>query len=589
MENQKLEDILNLALSATPQEREKSRNLNVGYEPIENTWELIVKYHGDISRIASENVLVEELIAGYAIITIAESLIPALADLEEIEYIEKPKRLFFSILEAKRASCIPPVTIREPFLNGRGTIVAVIDSGIDYTHADFRDENGKTRILNLWDQTIEQDAEKGWIAPEGYVTGVEFGREQIDAALSQPTREERLAVVPSFDSTGHGTAVAGIAAGSGIASQAVNEGVAPQSELLVVKLGNPRPDSFPRTTELMRALAYVVNKAIYYGRPVAINLSFGNTYGAHRGTSLLERYLDNISEIGKNVICVGSGNEGAAMGHTSGNARDIQFVELSIGQYERSVSVQLWKSYVDRFTIEVISPGGVTAQFNDSKEQILRFQMEGTQLLIFVGEPRPYSINQEIYIEFLPSDTYLDSGIWQFRFLPENTVRGQYQMYLPSSTILSQNTRFFRPTPEMTLTIPSTAQKVITVGAYNSEYESYADFSGRGYVYTEEGRSDDTMWGIKPDIAAPGVNIEAPLPGGGYITVSGTSFATPFVTGSAALMMEWGIVRENDSYLYAEKVKAYLQKGARPLRGEALYPNSRVGYGALCLADSLPL
>lgn len=588
MENQKIENILNLALSATPEERAKSMTLDVGYAPAENVWELIVKYHGDISRIVSDSVKVEELIAGYAIITIAENLIPALADLEEIEYIEKPKRLFFSILEAKRASCIPPVTIREPYLSGEGVIVAVIDSGIAYNLDNFRREDGSTRILNLWDQTIEPDADKGWLPPEGYETGVEFGRDQINEALAQATREERQAVVPSFDASGHGTAVAGIAAGNGRASDSVNEGVAPQSELLVVKLGNPGPGSFPRTTELMRALTYVVNKAVYYGRPVAINLSFGNTYGSHRGTSLLERFLDNVSEIGKSVICVGAGNEGAAMGHTAGNAREQQMVELAVGQYERTLSVQLWKSYVDRFTIEIVSPGGVTQRFDDSREQILRFRMEGTELLIYVGEPRPYSVNQEIYLEFLPADTYLDTGIWQFRFLPQNTVRGQYQMYLPSSTVLSEDTRFFRPTPELTLTIPSTAQRVITVGAYDSRFESYADFSGRGYVYAEEGQGGENMWGVKPDLAAPGVEIEAPAPDGGYRSVSGTSFAAPFVTGSAALMMEWGIVRENDAFLYGEKVKAYLQKGARPLRGEDIYPNPRVGYGALCLADSLP-
>lgn len=589
MENQKLENILNLALSATPEERRKSMTLNVGYEPQENTWELIVKYHGDIARIASEAVMVEELIAGYAIITIAESLIPALADLEEIEYIEKPKRLFFSVLEAKRASCILPVTIREPYLSGAGTIIAIADSGIDYAHPDFINEDGSTRILNIWDQTMTATQENGWYAPEGYTMGVEFDREQINEALLQQTREERLAIVPSFDTTGHGTAVAGIAAGNGRASQGINEGVAPRSELIVVKLGNPRPGSFPKTTELMRALAYIVNKAIYYGRPVAINLSFGNTYGSHRGTSLLERFLDNISEVGKNVICVGAGNEGAAMGHTAGNAKELHVVELSVGQYERTLNVQLWKSYVDRFTIEIISPGGIVERFSDRQEQILRFRMEGNELLIYVGEPRPYSVHQEIYIEFLPVDTYLDAGIWQFRFLPENTVRGQYQMYLPSSAVVGDSTRFFRPTPEMTLTIPSTSQKVITVGAYNSQYESYADFSGRGYVYTEEGQDGVNMWGIKPDIAAPGVNIETTMPGGGYNIVSGTSFAAPFVTGSASLMMEWGIVRENDVFLYGEKVKAYLQKGARPLRGEAVYPNPRVGYGALCLADSLPL
>lgn len=589
MENQKLENLLNLALSATPGERERSVNLNVGYNPQENVWELIVKYNGDITRIASEAVSVEPLIAGYAIITIREELIGALAELEEIEYIEKPKRLFFSVMEGKRASCIPAVTVREPYLNGRGVIVAVVDSGIDYFHPDFRNPDGTTRIIALWDQSIAADEEKGWRPPQGYAAGVEFTREQINEALAAQDEAAGRRLVPSRDVSGHGTAVAGIAAGNGSRSGGVNEGVAPASELLIVKLGTPRPESFPRTTELMRALTYVVNKASALGKPAAINLSFGNTYGSHRGTSLLERFLDNVSEIWKSVVCVGSGNEGAAMGHTGGRVRSVQTVELSVGEYERTVNVQLWKDFSDSFQVEVTSPGGRTGRIDTARPAAQRITLENTELLIYVGEPKPYTVYQEIYFDFLPTGVYVDAGIWQFRLIPERIVTGQYQMYLPSSSVLSADTRFFRPTPEYTLTIPSTSEKVVTVGAYNSVYESYADFSGRGYVYTELDNGEENVWFTKPDLAAPGVNITAPEAGGAYAAVSGTSFATPFVTGSAALMMEWGIVRGNDPFLYGEKVKAYLRRGARQLRGEAVYPNPRVGYGALCLADSLPV
>lgn len=215
--------------------------------------------------------------------------------------------------------------------------------------------------------------------------------------------------------------------------------------------------------------------------------------------------------------------------------------------------------------------------------------MEQTDILVYMGEPAPYTVNQEIYFDFIPVGTYLTPGIWTFYLESLQSVTGQYYFYLPSAAVLNKNTRFFTPSPQITLTIPSTAQKVITVGAYDTRYESYADFSGRGYVYPEVSIGLLGPGLVKPDLVAPGVAITAPDTLGGYGEFTGTSFATPFVTGSAALMMQWGIVRGNDPFLYGEKVKAYLRRGARPLRGESTYPNGRVGYGALCLEDSLPV
>lgn len=589
MDSQKLENLLNLALDASPEERTKSENLDVGFNKEAKTWELIVKYHGDIRGILGDQVKAELLIAGYAIITIPEDRIGAFVQLEQIEYVEKPKRLIFSLFEEKSASCVLPVTIRSPFLSGKGILVAVIDSGIDYAHMDFRNKDGSTRILSLWDQSLLPDSEKGQYPPMGYELGVEFSRETINEALRQPTAAERYEIVPSRDITGHGTAVAGIAAGNGNESDGLTQGMAPQSELLIVKLGNPLTGGFPRTTELMRALTYVVNKAVALRKAVSINLSFGNTYGSHDGTSLLERFIDNISEIGRNVICVGSGNEGAAMGHAGGSVSSTQDVELSVGNYETTTNVQLWKNYYDVFQIELLSPGGDRRLIETVKKQTIRATMGMTQQLIYVGEPSPYSVNQEVYFDFLPVNTYIDSGIWTFRLIPQNIVTGQFSFYLPSAVVRNAATSFFRPTPEMTLTIPSTSSKVITVGAYNTTFDSYADFSGRGYVYQATVDKNSGVWVVKPDLAAPGVDIVTTAVNGGYLSMTGTSFAAPFVTGAAALLMEWGIVNRNDIYLYGEKVKAYLRKGAQPIRGQRNYPNELVGWGALCVSQSLPL
>ena len=444
------------------------------------------------------------------------------------------------------------------------------------------------------------------------MTGVEFDKAQIDEALSVSTEIDGNLLVPSVDTSGHGTAVAGIAAGNGLSSDAVNAGVAPESDFIIVKLGTPRADSFPRTTELMRALTYVVRKSLKLQRPLAVNLSFGNTYGAHNGTSLLERFIDNVSEIGRSVICVGSGNEGASGGHTggsvgvtsngaagrtggipagtSGSAASSAIIELVVGNYETGLNVQLWKDYSDRYRVYLRSPVGEEFSVDTDKTGKQTYTLEQTRILLYNGEPAPYITSQEIYFDFLPlgNGSYVNNGVWTFILEPIKTVTGNYTFYLPSETVRSEQTRFVRPTPDVTLTIPSTASKVITVGAYQTVLEAYADFSGRGYLYQDRLGSRTEGAFIKPDLAAPGVGILAPTREGTYAAVSGTSFATPFVTGAAALLMQWGIINGNDPYLYGEKVKAYLRKGAQPIRGERVYPNERVGYGALCFSSSLP-
>ncbi|MBQ6806316.1 MAG: S8 family serine peptidase [Lachnospiraceae bacterium] len=614
MDSQKRENLLNLALDSSEEEREKSLELNIGFEKEDRTWEVIVKYHGDLRQGLSSFlnapqgnlVRIEDLIAGYAILTIPESYMDALTEVEEIEYIEKPKRLFFEVLQGKQVSCIVPGSQFATTIQGQGVLIAIIDSGIAYRNMDFRKADGTTRIRYLWDQTldagqIQQAGNREYAPPEGFQTGVEFNEAQINEALQAETEAEGFQLVPSIDTSGHGTAVAGIAAGNGNSSDGIYAGVAPESELIIVKLGVPRAEGFPRTTELMRALTYVASKAIELQMPVAINLSFGNTYGAHNGTSLLERFIDNVSEIGRSAICVGSGNEGASGGHSGGSVgvtntnvgrreRETVLVELVVGNYETGLNVQLWKDYVDRYRIEIISPSGQSFLVDTDRGGKQTLQLEQTTILLYNGEPAPYLTSQEIYFDFLPigNNSYVNSGIWTFRLEPIETITGNYTFYLPSGVVRSEQTRFVRPTPDVTLTIPSTASKVITVGAYQTALEAYADFSGRGYLYQDRlgGRIEGSF--IKPDIVAPGVGILTTARDGGYEAVTGTSFATPFVTGAAALLMQWGIVEGNDRYLYGEKVKAYLRKGAEPIRGELQYPNARVGYGALCLEASLP-
>ncbi len=590
--SQKAENLLNLALDATEAEREKSLELDVGYNPIDREWDLIIKYSGTLEMVRALAVSVTELANQYAVIKIQESKIDALTRLSEVDFIEKPKRLFFQVMNGKRVSCIDEVQ-KTPFsvwrkiapseqaeerggnsnLYGNGILVGVVDSGIDITLPDFRYPDGTTRIRALWDQSIPGNP------PDGYAIGTEYTQAQINVALAVESREEREQMIPSRDISGHGTAVAGIAAGSG-----EYQGVAPASELIVVKMASPRADGFPRTTELMQGVDYVIKKAVEYQMPIVVNLSFGNTYGSHDGTSLIERFLDDISNYWKNVICVGSGNEGNSAGHTSGSLAEMQeeAVQLGVQMNEPGLNVQIWKSYVDEVDISIQNPSGVRVGPIRENLGTQRFVMGNTEILLYYGEPSPYSVRQEIFLDFLPRQSYVDAGVWQIiltprhiveggyqmwlpgepspysvrqeiflDFLPRQSyvdagvwqiiltprhiVEGGYQMWLPSQGALNVGTAFLFPVSRTTLTIPSTASRVVTVGAYDPLTFTYADFSGRGPAEGQEGAA-----AFKPDLAAPGVRITAPEVGGGYAEVTGTSFAAPFVTGSAALLMEWG-------------------------------------------------
>ena len=598
--SQKIENQLNLALSITEEERQKSESLDIGYDLEEKEWELIVKYSGTLERVRTRAVYVTELTGGYAIIQIKESQIKELAAFPEVEFIEKPKSLYFQVENGRRVSCIDEVQAASSFssigqegvednqqkkqsfpLLGKDVLIGIVDSGIDYENPDFRNADGMTRILALWDQTLQNGK-----PPQGYHIGTEFTSEQINEALRMEVREERYRIVPSRDTSGHGTAVAGIAAGNGRGSKnGKYRGAAPEAGLLIVKMGGAGETGFPRTTQLMRGVDYIVRKAEELKKPVAINISFGNTYGSHDGTSLLERYLNTVSERWKNVICVGSGNEGTTAGHVAGEYRKgmMTEVQLAVQQREKSFGLQIWKSYVDEVAITIVDPSGNHSGRLEEKEGTQRIQTGKTELLIYYGEPKPYSVRQEIYISFLPKNEFVTAGVWKIQMMPGRVVDKLWQMWLPVQNALNIGTAFLKPDSSTTLTIPSTASLVITVAAYNALTFSYADFSGQGPTQIYEGENAN-----KPDLAAPGVRVMAPAAGGGYAEFTGTSFATPFVTGSAALLMEWGIVKGNDPYLYGEKVKAYLRRGARQIPGYDRWPNGELGYGRLCIVQSIP-
>ena len=233
MYDQKLENQLNLALNSTESERIRSENLNIGYDAQDNSWEVIIKYTGNLEnvrRIAEE---VTELFGGFAVVRIKENALELLTEFLQVTYVEKPKAFYFALQEAKAASCLNSVQRGAEGLSGKNVIFACVDSGVSYTHPDFQNEDGTTRILYLWDQTIPGNP------PAGYSRGTEYTAEQINKALQAGTPQERKAIVPSEDISGHGTSVLGIGAGNGRGSNGRLRGVAYESDIIVVKLGIP--------------------------------------------------------------------------------------------------------------------------------------------------------------------------------------------------------------------------------------------------------------------------------------------------------------------------------------------------------------
>ena len=590
--NQKIETLFRAALDATPVEREKSDDLSTGFNPDQNNWEVIVKHTGALSSLkdAYPEIIVTELLNNYGILQLPAKLVDVIASEDVITYMEKPKRLFFEVTEGRRASCINTLQTRESGLTGRGTLVGVIDSGIDYAHPDFRNPDGSTRIVALWDQTISSIASatntntslQNTIpaSPAGYSLGTLYLQDTINEALNTDSPETRYAICPSQDLSGHGTHVTGIAASNGRASNGRYRGIAYEADLLIVKLGTPGANSFPSTSLLMMGIDFCVRESLRLNIPLALNLSFGNTYGSHSGNSLLETYLDSVSELGRISIIVGSGNEGASNGHVDGILVEgsIETIQFSVSDYTPNLSIQLWKNYWDEFNVQILPPTG-NALLLPTLTGSWRYRFRETDLYSYQGDPTPYTPFQEIYLDFLPASTYLTPGIWTIRLIPQQIRNGLWNMWMPSSAIRNQATGFLLPTPDTTLTIPSTASRVITVGAYDSRQNTYAPFSGRGFTWNNQF--------VKPDLVAPGVDIISCSPGGGYETRTGTSMATPFVTGTASLLLQWGILEGNDIFLYGEKMRAYLINGTQPLPGFDSYPNPQIGWGTLCAFESL--
>ncbi|HFD2045383.1 TPA: S8 family peptidase [Clostridium perfringens] len=534
------------------------------YSPNNGEIELVVLYGDNFLRFKNSadaiGAKVEDLGYGFGILIIRVNDLNRIIELEGLQYIELPKILYTSAYDSNRASCIPSVW-NNYNLTGEGILVGFLDTGIDYTHNAFKDAEGNTRIEYIYD--LEN--------------GVVYDRNKINEALKS---EDPFSIVPETDLSGHGTHVAGIACAGGNINFD-NYGVAYKSSIAMVKITGENSLRAALSTQLMRGLKFLMDKSNEINKPLVVNISLSTNDGSHNGSSLLEKYIQTFTQLQKAVIVVAAGNEGNSAHHVGGKMKKEEDLDLNIGDGEKGIILDFYKPVLVNVSVEVISPTGISTGPIELSESYKERFVGREKIVVYSTGPKPFDIQGQTTISILPLGDTITSGGWRIIVRKLNNYEGYFDIWLPIAEGLNERTRFLQPDVYNTLGIPATVEGVISVGSYNFLNNNLSAFSGRGVVRPE--------WLIKPDLVAPGENILSTVEEQGFDTKSGTSMAAPQVAGICALLFEWGIIRNNDPFLYGERMKYYLIKGAkRTIFGEA-YPNPDLGYGFVCLDRTMEL
>ncbi len=524
--------------------------------------------------------------------TLADSFILGYVNNEDVErltdllgtnyYSSLPYVMGLLDRSALEASGITQVQEQEFLeLQGRGVLIGIVDTGIDYTNPVFRYEDGTTKIVSIYDQS------RIGTAPEGFFVGTEYTREQIDTALASDFPYE---IVPERDEVGHGTFLASLAAGRGETGNF--KGAAPDAELVVVKLKTARPyvrrnylvpddnENVYESSAVMLGIEYIIKKAKELGRPVAICIGVGTNSGSHDGNTLFEQYLGIIANITGVCICTAAGNESqerhharASISSTGGSVS----IDINSSQNQSGIYVSLLSSASDRISVSLRSPTGeivgrIPAQGGTS--YTTRLLLERSRVTIEYYFPLSISSGQATIIKIENATP----GIWTITLYGDIILDGTIDAYLPLSSIGYPDVEFVAPDPNYTIVVPGTASSVITCGAYNDTDNSL-------YINSSWGPTRLPM--SSPDLVAPGVRVTGIYPTGEGI-MSGTSVAAAITTGACALMLQWGIVEGNAPTLDTFQIKGYLIKGSqRDDSGD--YPNFQTGYGRLDLYNSFNL
>ncbi len=460
-------------------------------------------------------------------------------------------------------------------LRGEGVLIGIIDTGIEYTNPVFLNKNGTTKIAAIWDQTIERDG-----SPLPYGFGAQYSTEEINSALKSTNP---LEVVPSTDLNGHGTMLAGIAAGSEIPESEFS-GVAPDSELIIVKLKQAKqsirdifiiPDNVEcfQENDIMWGVQYCVDKARELNRPLAICIGLGSSQGSHDGRGALSSFISVVSNYSGVVTSVAAGNEGDSNRHFYDeivSAIGSSTVQLNVGEGEKGFSMELWGTAPNSYSIDIMSPSN---EYIPRIPESIRVNRE----ISFIFEDTTISVDYQM-VESSTGDQLIllrfhnpSPGVWNFKVYTRGDLRGSFHIWLPSDDFITRDTYFLQADPYTTITSPGNSPLPITCTAYNTKTGTLYRKAGKGYTRTNE---------IKPDIAAPGVDVLGPTLQKGFTNFSGTSVAAAYTSGVNAMILEWAIVKGFYPGMDAVGIKKFIVRGAQR-NPQILYPNRDWGYGIL--------
>ncbi|MEG1992720.1 MAG: S8 family peptidase [Acetivibrio sp.] len=467
---------------------------------------------------------------------------------------------------------------RQPYLSlfGEGTLIGIVDTGIDYTHKAFIKGDGTTKITSIWDQTNREGT-----PPEGFIFGTYYSQEMINEALEA---ENPQTIVPEMDEVGHGTFLAGIAAGN-IEEKDNFTGVAPQAELVIVKLKQAKQnlkqyycikeeDIAYSDADIMLGVWHLLEEARKRVKPIAVLIALGSNNGNHCGYLPLSKFIGREAPKPGVDIVLAAGNEGNKGNHYEKKVLDVKEsheAELRIGEKQRGLYFEVWVEAPGLASIELISPLGETTErisLVNSGMKPIRFPLEKTQIYVEYDLVEINARSELIFVRMLDPTP----GIWRLRIKNEDDFKTRFNIWLPIENFLDGETYFLDPEPNITVCEPGNVPLSMTITAYDHYNDSLYLSASRGY---------NNNGYIKPDLAAPGVNVYGPLPNNRYGRMSGTSVAAAHGTGCAALMLEWGIVKKNDPYMQTIRITNYFMRGAR--RKELVYPNREWGYGEIDL------
>ncbi|MEG0774278.1 S8 family peptidase [Clostridium sp.] len=505
-------------------------------------------------------------------------------EVPEISNIDSAYPYTLNAVDPIHAADIPLVNSPE-FLNLRGkdTVVAIVDTGIDYLNPQFWDENGNSRIIEIWDQTIDSGTGVQR-APYGTI----YTKDQINLALNAyKNGDDPYEIVPSKDVIGHGTQLAGLLGAKGIDGVI---GGAPECEFVIVKLKEMKQVDLEeagiseRTTliyggiDLLLAIHYTFEVKNSITNPMAVLIALGTNYGGHDGISSIERFIDIWGQKIGYVFVTGAGNEGNSDTHASvplTKKFEIDSRDFIVDENEKNLVLSIWINKPNVVSVGLVSPRGevistVPAKFVKHEQFDLILENSVVEITYYLNE---YSTGDEHIFIVIKNPR---PGVWQLRFKGDYITSGRIDVWLPQRALLKPLTRFLYSDPFITLQIPSTSELILSTAYFNQNNYSRVPTSGRGYTRTGF---------ISPLIATGGINALTTGLNNTIVTVSGSSVAAAVLCSAVLLLLEWGIVLNNDPSMYGKNIQSYLATGADTRPGD-VHPNREWGWGMLDLDNT---